>query len=63
MSAPLSTLLFIDEAKADKIKAALLAKYPNDLDAVNKVLAANMLGPATWFPVMELSGSGVCVGT
>lgn len=54
MSAPLSTLLFIDEAKADKIKAALLAKYPNDLEAANKVLAANMLGPATWFPVMEM---------
>ena len=54
MSTPLSALLFIDEAKADKIKAALLAKYPNDLEAANKVLAANMLGPATWFPVMEL---------
>lgn len=42
------------EAKADKIKAALIAKYPDDQEAVNKVLAANMLGPATWFPAMEM---------
>lgn len=42
------------EAKADKIKAALIAKYPDDQETVNKVLAANMLGPATWFPAMEL---------
>jgi hypothetical protein len=54
MTAKLSKLLFIDEAKSDKIKAALLAKYPNDLEAVNKVLAANMLGPATWFETMAL---------
>lgn len=50
----LTSFLLVQEAKADKVKAALIAKYPNDIAAVNQVLAANMLGPATWFPAMQL---------
>lgn len=49
-----SLLSFLDESKADKVKSALLAKYPDDQEAVSKVLAANMLGPSLWFPAMEM---------